>query len=42
MFRITIETCRTFTFAEVLIIAAMNIENARVTSGAATRISPQY
>ena len=32
MFRITAETCRGFTFAEVLIMAAMNIENARLAS----------
>ena len=32
MFRITTETCRTFTFSEVLIMAAMNVENARVSS----------
>lgn len=32
MFRITPETYRTFTFAEVLIMAAMNMEDARVTS----------
>ena len=31
MFRITPETYRTFTFAEVLIMAAMNMEDARVT-----------
>jgi hypothetical protein len=31
MFRITPETCRTFTFTEVLIMAAMNMEDARVT-----------
>jgi hypothetical protein len=29
MFRITTETCRAFTFAEVLIMAAMNMEDAR-------------
>jgi hypothetical protein len=28
MFRITTETCRAFTFAEVLIMAAMNMEDA--------------
>ena len=32
MFQITAETCRAFTFAEVLIIAAMNVESARVSS----------
>ena len=31
MFRITPETYRTFTFAEVLIMAAMNMEDAGVT-----------
>jgi hypothetical protein len=30
MFRITAETCRAFTLAEVLILAAMNLESARV------------
>lgn len=30
MFRITAETCRAFTFAEVLILAAMNLESIRV------------
>jgi hypothetical protein len=32
MFQITAETCRAFTFAEVLIMAAMNVESARVSS----------
>jgi len=32
MFQITAETCRAFTFSEVLIIAAMNLESARVSS----------
>ena len=43
MFRITTETCRTFTFAEVLIMAAMNVENALVSSEAASQpeTSPQ-
>jgi hypothetical protein len=36
MFRITTETCRAFTFAEVLIMAAMNMEDARVPSQAAS------
>ena len=31
MFQITAETCRAFTFAEVLIIAAMNVESVRVS-----------
>ena len=30
MFRITAETCRSFTFAEILILAAMNLESIRV------------
>jgi hypothetical protein len=30
MFRITAETCRTFTLAEVLILAAVNLESARL------------
>jgi len=36
MFRITAETCRAFTLAEVLILAAMNVESVRVASGAAS------
>jgi hypothetical protein len=32
MFRITAETCRRFTLAEVLIMAAMNVETIRPTS----------
>jgi hypothetical protein len=32
MFQITAETCRAFTFAEVLILAAMNVESVRVRS----------
>jgi hypothetical protein len=35
MFRITAETCRAFTLAEVLILAAMNLESARVECQAA-------
>lgn len=30
MFQITAATCRTFTFAEVLIMAAMNLESVRL------------
>ena len=30
MFQITTETCRAFTFAEVLIMAAMNMESVRL------------
>jgi hypothetical protein len=32
MFQITAETCRAFTFAEVLIMAAMNVESVRLRS----------
>lgn len=32
MFRITSETCHAFTLAEVLILAAMNVESARLNS----------
>ena len=32
MFQITAETCRAFTFAEVLIMAAMNVESVRLSS----------
>jgi len=32
MFQITAETCRAFTFAEVLIMAAMNVESVRLGS----------
>ena len=32
MFQITAETCRAFTFGEVLIMAAMNIESVRLSS----------
>jgi hypothetical protein len=32
MFQITTETCRYFTFAEVLIMAAMNMESVRLGS----------
>ena len=32
MFQITATTCRTFTFGEVLIMAAMNIESVRLSS----------
>jgi hypothetical protein len=39
MFRITPETCRTFTFAEVLIMAAMNMEDARVTREAGSDLA---
>jgi hypothetical protein len=32
MFQITATTCRAFTFAEVLIMAAMNVESVRLNS----------
>ena len=32
MFRITSETCRAFTLAEVLILAAMNMESTRLAT----------
>jgi hypothetical protein len=32
MFQITAETCRAFSFAEVLIIAAMNVESVRLSA----------
>src|SRR5262252_6691300 len=32
MFRIAAETCREFTFAEILILAAMNVESIRLRS----------
>ena len=31
MFRITAETCHAFTFGEVLIMAAMNVESSRLS-----------
>lgn len=31
MFQITAQTCRAFTFAEVLIMAAINVESIRLT-----------
>jgi hypothetical protein len=31
MFRITTETCNAFTFAELLILAAINVESMRPT-----------
>ena len=43
MFRITAETCRAFTLAEALILAAMNVETMHVASaghpGRATRFA---
>ncbi len=32
MFRITSETCRAFTFAEVLVLAAINVESNRLAA----------
>jgi hypothetical protein len=32
MFQITAETCRAFTFGELLIMAAMNLESVRLSS----------
>ena len=32
MFQITVATCRTFTFGEVLIMAAVNLESVRLSS----------
>ena len=32
MFRITAETCRAFTLAEVLILAAINVESTRLAA----------
>ena len=37
MFQITAETCRAFTFAEVLIMAAMNVESIRLSSECGVR-----
>ena len=34
MFQITAATCRSFTFGEVLIMAAMNLESDRLNSAA--------
>ncbi len=39
MFRITSETCRAFTFAEVLILAAINVESNRLA--AESQVSPK-
>jgi hypothetical protein len=38
MFSITGKTCRAFTLAEILIMAAMNVETIRLAS--ATRVQP--
>ena len=37
MFRITTRSCDTFTFAEILIMAAMNVETKRFASGGRVR-----
>ncbi len=37
MFQITAETCRAFTFAEVLIMAAINVESIRLRSESSCR-----
>ena len=37
MFRITSETCRAFTFAEVLILAAVNMESTRLAADGQAR-----
>jgi hypothetical protein len=42
MFRITTETCRRFTFGEVLIMAAMNVETMRSQSPAKATTGGHY
>jgi hypothetical protein len=37
MFSITAESCRRFSFAEILIMAAMNVETTRLASGGSLR-----
>jgi hypothetical protein len=37
MFRMTAETRRAFTFEEILILAAMNVETTRLASGGRVR-----
>ena len=37
MFRITSETCHAFTLAEVLILAAMNVESTRLAAESQVR-----
>ena len=41
MFRITTETCRAFTFDEVLIMAAMNMKNAHLATDTASDLAFQ-
>jgi len=38
MFSITAESCRRFSLAEILIMAAMNLETTRVASGGCVRL----
>ena len=40
MFQITPQTCRAFTFAEVLIMAAMNVESIRLNRNG--RVGDKY
>ena len=40
MFRISSRSCNTFTFAEILIMAAMNVENVRFVSAGRLRANP--
>jgi len=40
MFRITAETCRKFSFAEVLIMAAMNLNTRRPVSRTVSQQKP--
>ena len=42
MFRITTETCRRFTLAEVLIMAAMNVVASSSQSSASTKVGGDY
>ncbi len=39
MFQITAATCRSFTFGEVLIMAAMNLESVRLNSAVASSLA---
>jgi hypothetical protein len=41
MFRITADTCRAFTLAEILILAAINVESARLDRRAAVKFTSQ-
>jgi hypothetical protein len=42
MFRITAETCRAFTLAEVLIMAAMNVVTSGLQSSENAKIGGDY